>query len=222
MPSLPPASPPSFSPSLSPAPPLVYPISSLVIPITVPSPRFPHLSQFPVSPAVLPLTLPSIVSWTFLCWYRTVLIWLADVLYSRPQLPHGSLNKKMYHLHSSEDITLHRGRGKFYARPFIFFFVHVPSCLENPHTLFCEIVLCRHKLRKISWYIRSSWFKPIYIWKNYLIYMYIYSKVETYIVRKITYYISLNQLLPNILRNFSELVLTMYEVHRRMCQDLYP
>ena len=52
--------------------------------------------------------------------------------------------------------------------------------------------------------------------------MYIYSKVETYIVRKITYYISLNQLLPNILRNFSELVLTMYEVHRRMCQDLYP
>ena len=112
--------------------------------------------------------------------------------------------------------------GNFTRDHSYFLFVHVPSCLENPHTLFCEIVLCRHKLRKISWYIRSSWFKPKYIWKNYLIYMYIYSKVETYIVRKITYYISLNQLLPNILRNFSELVLIMYEVHRRMCQDLYP
>ena len=42
------------------------------------------------------------------------------------------------------------------------------------------------------------------IWKNYLIY-----KFKTHIFGKIiTYYISLNQLLPNIIGNFSEVVLT--------------
>ena len=115
--------------------------------------------------------------------------------------------------------------GNFTRDHSYFLFVHVPSCLENPHTLFCEIVL---------WSTNSEKFPDIfevadsnlYIFGKitwYTVYVYIqYSKVETYIVRTITYYISLNQLLPNILRNFSELVLTMYEVHRGMCQDLYP